>query len=41
MKIQNGDRIEILTSQEFQGAKQGLAEYCKKYTGKEQDQPVV
>lgn len=27
-KIQNGDRIEILTSQNSK-AKQGLAEYCK------------
>ena len=40
-KIQNGDRIEILTSQNSKGPSKGLAEYCKKYTGKEQDQPVV
>ncbi len=27
INIQNGDRIEILTFTEFQGAKQGLSEY--------------
>ena len=34
-KIQNGDRIEILTSQNSKGPKQRLAEYCKKYAGEE------
>ena len=39
--IQNGDRIEIITSQNSKGRSPRLAEHCKEHAGKEQDQSVV
>ena len=39
--IQNGDRIEIITSQNSKLPKPRLAEHCKEHAGKEQDQSVV
>ena len=32
-KIQNGDRIEILTSQNSKGPSRGLAEHCQEHAG--------
>ena len=39
--IQNGDRIEIITSQNSRGPQPGLAENRKELPGQEQDQSVV